>query len=99
MNRKQLIVMWVGIVIFILIGIRPPWAVIEGGGCKLYWKHRLLFSCPNAHEIRKLPKDLTSYSPEGVQVFTQALCVEWAIIVVTTVGLIVTFNGKRTKGE
>ena len=104
MNKKQLKIMWVGIVIFILIGIRPPWAFVitVESPVKVYWEHRLLYSRPTDKELRLMTrrnKKFDDYRGFGFQVYTEALCVEWGIIAVLTIGLIMTYKDKKQKDE
>ncbi len=80
MNRKQIIILWVGIAIFVLMGLFPPWVVYEQG--HLYFLHKLTLFSP----IR---------TNNGSRIDVPRLCVQWAMVAVVTSGLLITLKDKK----
>ena len=89
MNKKQLISLWVGISIIVVMGLFPPWVVSLSdhqrdcgydwiGTPPIYkWSSRGSVLAVNAH--LDIPR----------------LCLQWSIISVVTVGLLITFKDKK----
>jgi len=85
MNRKQKIVLWIGIAIVVLMGLFPPWMgyiKAERG----YIRHTFIWYHPAARNM-------------GMRIDVPHLCVQWSIIVAITGGLIITFKNKKPKDD
>jgi len=96
MNRKQTMVMWIGIIAFVLMGLYPPW-IVEGGMAKI-----TLHFGPQYSYILTPPKgpDTIGKIKDASKMFTPRidiaiLAVQWAIVAVITGGLIVTLRNKE----
>jgi hypothetical protein len=91
MNRKQIISLWAGIGVFVLMGLFPPWNRIyvspdgvrlEEGNC-----YRLLVSSENLLNRRLY------------EVNTSVLAVQWALVGAVTAGLVLTFRKRPGAGR
>jgi hypothetical protein len=87
MNRKQMICLWIGIAVFVLMGIFPPWIVHSGIVQRIDGYH-LILRPPESDEWYWYPLLNTSY-----------LYIQWTIVAVITVGLCYTLRDKNPKGE
>ena len=100
MNRKQKVCMWVGIGVFVLMGIFPP---TRRGYCPAvtYWPgliqpgvpRRPLWVKPAHYGYTFL------FSAEVSDIGFGKLIVQWAVVAVVTGGLIFTFGDKKPKDE
>ena len=92
MNRNQRICLWVGIAVFVLIGLFPP-----------HYGRRVPRSGDNSSVLVTWAMAhgywfLVSWS-EKKAIDTERLCIQWAIVAVVTGGLILTFHqSPRTTG-
>lgn len=88
MNRKQTIVMWIGIIAFVLMGLFPAWMCAGPGGGYVspvsIGEARYTFVLPHENNIKKL-----------CRVDVSQLCAQWAMVAVITGGLIVTLKDKK----
>ena len=84
MNRRQKISLWVGITVFVLMGLFPPW----------YRTTRVRAG------VRTTTTYYDNYSllwhpPRGGKLDTHRLYVQWIIVAVVTGGLMLTFHGSK----
>jgi len=91
MNKKQLISLWVGIIIIVLMGLFPPWFFTgfdRGGalGPRESSSYKFLIPPPKRR---------------GVEGFIDLglLSVQWIIVAAVTTGLVVTFKDIKQKDE
>ena len=88
MNRKQVICLWIGIIVIVLLGLYPPWMIIiesqVRGDSGFIGKGRHFM--------------LHQYNKQW-QIDTSRLGVQWIIVAVITGGLVVTFSGKKDKKQ
>ena len=86
MNKKQKIVLWIGIAVIVIMGIFPPW-VISGysTGRPIAGSYSLITSPPKMGEAYAKSIDL------------YRLGVQWVIVGVITGGLIYTFKDQKDK--
>jgi hypothetical protein len=83
MNRKQKKCLWVGIAVFILMGLFPPWysySSIRGYNSLIYHSY--------GYGFLLIP-------PEGRSIDTHRLYVQWSMVGVVTGGLILTFGDRK----
>ena len=89
MNRKQIICLWIGISIIVLMGIFPPWIYVKQwyGGVETFVLYHFILTPPhpNIHDNNALP---------GVRIYTAQLCFQWVIVAVLTGGFIITFRDR-----
>jgi hypothetical protein len=83
MNRKQIICLWIGIIIIVLMGIFPPWSAYKGDG-ECYLLHKFILFQPAEKNI-------------PARIDTGHLFVQWIMVAVVTGGLIFTFRDKKEK--
>ena len=92
MNRKQVVVMWAGIIVFVLMGLFPRWTM-EGKMTTMsvyaLSQHRFLLSPPSR------PYGDTGKTVSYHRIDTTTLTIEWAIVVVVSGGLILTLTDKK----
>ena len=98
MNRNQKIALWVGIGLFVLAGLFPPW--IQRYHSSAYESYNPrgyapIFVPPRAMWYGKVLQDALA-DRLGVQVDWWRLEVQWAIIIVVTAGAVVTLKSKPT---
>ena len=87
MNSEQKIVLLIGIVIFALMGIFPPW---------VQYYYRSIHG--NAKRIQPIEYAFLGQPPNKLcQIDTSRLYVQWSVVAVTTGGLICFFAGKKDK--
>ena len=96
MNKKQLIIMWVGIAIVVLMGIFPPWLAIEEN-THIYLGHSFILSPPNENWLRH-HRDSIDINQIGIVDFTRLL-IQWTMVSVIVGGLFITFKDKKPKDE
>lgn len=78
MNRRQRVCLWIGIVVFVLMGLFPPCYGLGPG--------------ESAYTFLFLPLlQVDTYWWIDIH----RLCVQWAIVVVVTGGLILTFHDRK----
>ena len=89
LNRKQLVCVWIGIVVFALLALFPPWYEHLPGfrGDRPLW-HAPLFSRPEPS-----PSFSGSVRVDGVR-----LMLEWSVVVAITAGLLLTVRTRQPKG-
>jgi hypothetical protein len=93
MNRKQTIILWVGLAIFLLMGIFPPWLMTCSSGEK-YGEEDAGYHCILSSPISF--SECLGYL-EGSKLDLRRLYTQWIIVVVATGGLIYTFRDKQNK--
>ncbi len=88
MNKRQLIVLWLGIAIFVLMGLFPPW----------YGKYHQ--SKPLAHSFAfiLLRPEIHQHGKGWMKINTTQLIIQWSIVTVITSGLVLSFK-KRNKTQ
>ena len=90
MNRKQKVVFWLGIIVFALMGIFPPWrytfaALDRGGGMSKPAGYGFIFDPPTP---------LQDFPPFGIVLDGSRLMVQWLMVAAFTTALIVTLRKK-----
>ena len=83
MNLKQKICLWIGIVIFVIMGIFPPWIVAPTILQPKHGGYHFILSPP---EVKY---------PECYSLNTSLLLIQWAIVAAMIGGLFITFMGKK----
>ena len=83
-NDKARWVIIVGVIVFLLMGLFPPWYVGKGGDYISYVGYALIFSPP--------PNDNILF-PSSID--TTRLAVQWLTVVVATVGVYWFVRGKK----
>lgn len=102
MNKKQLVVMWIGIIIIVMMGIFPPWVSIstirnpetifgDWTTTKRYYY--------GYNPIWKGIGDSYEVSHPAASIDFHRLGLQWAITAVFTGGFMVTFKNKKPKDE
>ena len=86
MNRKQLIGLWVGIVVIVVMGLFPPWTAYKGNDGECYMLHKFILFQPAEKNI-----------PARIDI--AHLFAQWIMVAVVTSGFIITFQDKRPKDE
>lgn len=91
MNKKQLISLWVGIVIIVLMGLFPPWFFMtvssrSGMGYRRATNYKFITPRPRSGNIE-------------AEIDFSLLCIQWVIVAAITTGLVVTFKDKKPKDE
>ncbi|MHC4075741.1 MAG: hypothetical protein ACYSRZ_04930 [Planctomycetota bacterium] len=97
MNKTQLLVMWVGIAIVVLMGIFPPWVVIDETN-PFYVGYSFMFLPPDAGTWLSKHRHFKPKEYVGVIDFTRLLT-QWLMVAVIVGGLIITFKDKKPKDE
>ncbi len=93
MNKKQLIIMWVGIAA-ILIGSMFPYWYMSGAARTRGGNHGYIR--PLGRHFIFTPPSLIGYlSDSAVWIDLAPLHIEWTVISVVTIGLFVAFRGKE----
>lgn len=94
MNQKQTIVMWIGIIVFVLMGLFPPYlyGAIKAG-CYGFAGHYFILNPPvgGGAATREL------LQPLALQIDIGQLCVQWAMVAVITGGFIIAFKDKKPR--
>ena len=91
MNKKQLIVMWIGIIAIVLMGLVPPW----------FFKPYKINTRAVDHS-ESFYKFITPRPLKGkllADIDFSLLCVQWVIVAAITGGLVVTFADLRVSGK
>ena len=89
MNKKQLITMWVGIIVLVLMSIFPPWTgeVTRESGTQTHLSTIYVF-------IFNFPDEDSLYHIDIAK-----LLIQYSIIGLITFGLIITFKNTKLKNE
>ena len=101
MNRTQLNVLWIGIGVFVLMGLFPPWTLQLTSTSILTLsvdqKQWLASQKSSAYKFLLIPPQLMGAAKIGVpfQIDVPKLGVQWAVVVAITGGLLVTFKDKK----
>ena len=91
MNKKQKICLWVGIAVFVLMGLYPPWIIIHPTkGYHALPKYRFLLLPPYSNNKAGLSLH---------QIDVTKLVIQWFMVAAITAGLVVTFADKKPKDE
>jgi len=85
MNKSQLIVLWIGIAGFVLVGLNPHWVSVGSVGRRYVYRPP---TGPPRLEYKYSPEYKFCWGPESVE----NLLVGWGAVVVVTGGLICTFG-------
>jgi hypothetical protein len=89
MNQKQKICLWLGIIVFVLMGIFPPWTLpVNYHGAKL--QRNCGYKC-----ILTPPEISLEEASVATSIDFSRLCVQWAMVAVVTGGLLVTLKDKK----
>jgi hypothetical protein len=97
MNRKQIICLWIGIGVIVLMGLFPPWFfAVDAYGAKMKKNKGYIFILtPPPHEFELTNRPVSVMS----SIDFSRLCLQGAMVAVVTSGLIVTFKGEKPKDE
>lgn len=91
-SKGQRAVIWIGLLIFLLLGIFPPWREVLNYGDGRVNSHGISFSFiadpPDSSESKKI---------SSIEIDTTRLLVEWACVIATVIGMIVLFDSTRRK--
>jgi len=91
MNRKQLVALWIGIALFVLVGLFPPWTEFEPRWGELMERQR--------GHVFLFPPPAPEFGPRArVSVNREILLISWALISVVTFGAVLTLADKKQKG-
>lgn len=93
MNKKQTIVMWVGIAFVVLMGLFPPWMGREETPPPIYLGRFFISSPPNKNWLRHHRDSIDASQIGGVD-FTR-LSTQWIMVSVVAGGLIITLKDKK----
>jgi hypothetical protein len=85
MNKKQKIVLWIGIAVIVVMGIFPPWVHRGGPGVEKSAGYSFILNGPESYAFGWFAR------PDISRLFIQ-----WVIVAVITAGLIITVKDKRT---
>jgi hypothetical protein len=81
MNTKQKVILWIGIIAFVLMGIFPPWMITGNEQVCLSMGYSFILNPPN----------------KVCRMDASHLCIQWVMVAVITAGLVITFKDKRLK--
>ena len=94
MNGKQKVCIWIGIALFVLMGILPPWVYrndMDNNGAGLRMEasagYSLLISPPELRKPWNWDRSFTAVSIDVTR-----LLIQWAMVVVLVGGLFVTLR-------
>jgi hypothetical protein len=105
MNRKQKISLWAGIIVFVAMGLFPPWYHTQDTWSD--YRYSFLWHPPMSRYYERAILQRLYFDPETGrpnQSFRPDLCyqldlhrlyVQWAMVVVATGGLMLTFHGRK----
>lgn len=94
MNWKQVVPMWVGIIVLVLMGLFPPWTA------KDTWIERGLSGLREGNQqgIRQLIDERDHHfildGPEFCKINATQLIIQWCVVGFLTYGLVKTFESK-----
>ena len=99
MNKRQLIVMWVGIGIIVLIALFPPTLIVSLSEAEKNLVEMYSFSDFKSmgDDIFQRPVFLFAKGAKEIQYDKMVIC--QFIVALITSGLIITFQFKRKRGE
>lgn len=89
MNQKQLIAMWCGIIVIVLMGLFPPWHVKTLAGLESQQSHGFAF-------ILLPPRVERDIHP---MINIPQLLIQYFVVGLITTGYIITLNYKKPKDE
>lgn len=103
MNKKQLISLWVGIIIIVVMSLFPPWVVNLKDyqiNCGYDWIGTPpIYTWSSSEKIFRLPNGprpqdeyITKKHIVSKHIDISRLCFQWAIVGIITSGLLVTFK-------
>lgn len=101
MNLKQKICLWIGIGVFVLMCLFPPWTLQLTSTSILTLsfdqKQWLAGQKSSAYKFLLTPPQLMGAAKIGVpfQIDVPKLGIQWAVVAVITGGLLVTFKDKK----
>ncbi len=98
MNRKQIIVLWIGIAAIVIMGIFPPWILNAEGASLMIQTQREISELSNQnfhtyHFILSGPR--VKNVSFLLRVDLPKLSVQWITVAAITGGLLVTFRDKK----
>jgi len=96
MNKKQLTVLWIGIAAIVLMGIFPPWQVMEGG--RGAFGYCFILRPPGSSQSTSIARFWRWRVCLG-RLDTSCLFIQWAMVAMITGGLIITLKDKKRKDE
>ena len=89
MNKRQLVVMWVGIGLIVLMGVYPPWVnTIRGAG--IYAEMSLGY-----HVITDPPSPLGNPRANGIKLDTPRLALQVGLVAVVSGGLLLSLKSRK----
>lgn len=95
MNKKQLICLWSGIIVIVMMGIFPPWFLPLNVG-RLQSRRDVGYKFILTPVEIEVPPAVDT-SPVVASIDITRLCVQWVIVTVITGGFIVTFRDKKDR--
>lgn len=100
MNKKQIIVLWIGIIVIVLMGLFPPWT-LNGEAASVF-----LVSLRDSTSIRQYDFPMYRFiltPPKTLNVAFllridfNRLLLQWIMVAVITAGFVVSFKEKSRK--
>lgn len=99
MNRKQIIVLWIGIAVIVVMGIYPPWTMKSVYANQLKGSDtdtiRSLMKFVNEVYYPIWPRPLKNNYLLFMEIDICKLVVQWIMVATITGGLLVTFKDKK----
>ncbi|HUV40775.1 MAG TPA: hypothetical protein VMW23_03180 [Sedimentisphaerales bacterium] len=95
MNRKQKIVLWIGIGLFVVMGLFPPWATKLSNNRQVNSGYAFICTPPPIIELNTTGKIFGPFKSCGAHIDISRLCLQWAMVSVVAGGLIITFKDKK----
>ena len=100
MSKTQLTILWIGIGIFVLMGLFPPYLMFESQrGDHVSAGYRFILDRGiqqmDASEMSSLFKHLSGKTVMTLRIDAIRLFVQWTIVMVITAGLIYTLRDKK----
>lgn len=79
MNKRQIIVLWIGIIIIVLMGLFPPWMNVDPSGGYYIKGYNFILDKPSTFCRIDVPQ----------------LLVQWAMVAIIAGGLLVTLRDSK----
>jgi hypothetical protein len=92
LNKKQLVCLWAGIAVFVLLALAPPWYQHAIAECRIGDQplgHAPLFSPPAPLSVQR-PSKCWTVRVDGIR-----LILEWSVVAAITAGLLLTLRGRK----
>ena len=92
MNRRQKVVVVIGVILVLLCGLFPPFegeCRLRGENLKAFVGYRFLFSPPSQDEVWSVIGGLAAADRYSSHIETQRVWLQFATVIIATVGLVV----------